>query len=381
MQPRIGEHASPPTDERLAALRSVAHDRAGYWFPEYDGRPVKVDVRTVSTRPRGSLLVLTIRQGDVQRRAMVKLRHDDNRRSAAVARPGLVPPPLPAAAQAALEYEGLCGIHRMVDPTDPRLGAVRPLEHIPGVSGVVTEYLEASPGRRALVSATRVGAFLPRGHRAQFGPALLRHAGMWLRAFHGTNDDYRLTDRVATQNELAALFVDFEAYLTERVGASAGALARRAGTSVPVLLSSQVPLAVGHGDFAARNTMIDQRGRLYVIDPMPRWRTPVLEDLARFLVGLRLHGLQVHSHGLAFGRGFLDAREQDLLVGYFGDRPIEVRALHSYMLLVLLDKWSALTSQRMSSGGGVARVRAAWADQYVLREGHRLLGLVEDFRS
>ncbi len=380
MQLRVGEHPSPPPDDHLAALRSVALEHAASWFPELDGRPLRVDVRTVSTRPRGTLLVLTIRQGHVQRRAMAKLRHDDKRRSAAVVRPGLVPPPLPAATQAALEYEGLCGIHRMVDPTDPCLGAVRPLEHIPGMSGVVTEYLEASPGRRALVSATRVGALLAGGHR-RLGPALLRHAGVWLRVFHGTSDDYRLTDRVANQDELAALFVDFEVYLTERVGAPAGALARRAGARVPALLSTQLPLAVGHGDFAARNTMIDRRGRVYVIDPMPRWRTPVFEDLARFLVGLRLHGLQVHSHGLAYGRGYLDAREQDFLAGYFGDRPIGARALHAYMPLVLLDKWSALTSQRMTSGRGVARARAAWADQYVLREGHRLLGLIEDCRS
>ena len=39
-------------------------------------------------------------------------------------------------------------------------------------------------------------------------------------------------------------------------------------------------MAVGHGDYAPRNLFVDRSGRVTVIDPMPRWVVPRVEDIA-----------------------------------------------------------------------------------------------------
>ena len=114
-------------------------------------------------------------------------------------------------------------------------------------------------------------------------------------------------------------------------------------------------------------------GRVAVFDPMPRWRAPVLEDLCRFLVGVRLLGLQVHSQGLAYSARWLDAVERDVLAGYFG-ADVPTGELAAFRTLVLLDKWAALTTGGGAGPrGAVVRARAAWAGRHLAREADRVL--------
>ena len=46
--------------------------------------------------------------------------------------------------------------------------------------------------------------------------------------------------------------------------------------------------------------MVDPVGRIVVLDPLARWAVPAQEDLCRFLVGVQLNGLQVHTHGAGY---------------------------------------------------------------------------------
>jgi len=364
-------------EEPLAVLRSLALSRAAAWFPELDERAFTVHARTVSTRPRSTVVLLTVSDGHIVQRAVAKLRRGDGGRSDDAARPGVVPQPLRAGEQSALEYRALRSIQRMIEPAEAGLGAVRPLEHVPALAGLVMGHLDAPTGRQTLGAASRFGLLQPRRHLARRVPDLFRNAGVWLRRFHATTGDYELAERLTTREEVESLVLDFAAYLEERVGPAAADLARRAGSVVPAALPVRMALAVGHGDFAVRNAFLDLSGRLYVIDPMPRWRVPVLEDLARFMVSVRLQGLQVNSQGLAYGARFLDERERDFLAGYYDAAPPPWRQLHSYQLVVLFDKWSALVSQRSAHPGVSARFRTAGVDRYVLGEGRRLLNLVE----
>ena len=115
--------------------------------------------------------------------------------------------------------------------------------------------------------------------------------------------------------------------------------------------------------------------RLTVIDPMPRWKVPVYDDLARFLVGLRLIGLQVHTHGLAFGANTLDALEEASVAAYVGS-DADRRPLRAYQLLILMDKWTAmLDNPRRDLQGRLARRSALLADHRVRAEAERLLDL------
>jgi hypothetical protein len=145
------------------------------------------------------------------------------------------------------------------------------------------------------------------------------------------------------------------------------------------MLPRELPLAVGHGDFAPRNMLLRQ-GRLAVIDPLPRWQVPVYDDLCRFLVGLRLIGEQVHTHGLAFGSDTLDALEEAAIAAYLG-ADAQRAALRAYQLLILMDKWTAmLDSPRRDLRGRVVRRSATLADHRVRREAERLLDLADTDR-
>jgi hypothetical protein len=119
-------------------------------------------------------------------------------------------------------------------------------------------------------------------------------------------------------------------------------------------------------------------GRPAVFDPLPRWAVPRFEDLCRFLVALRLQGLQLHTHGLAYGRAELDRHEQQVIEGYRGDEQLSLPELRCFQLLITLDKWSALVDS--PSGGVTGRLRGASvaaATGFLSREAGRVLDLGE----
>lgn len=378
--PRAGVQVE--TSEPMAALRALAHDRATEWFPELAGRSVVVDVRTLSSRPRSTLLLLRLTADGDTREAVAKLRRDGDRLPEQ-RRPGLAPTPLGAGEQCALELAALRGVQRMLGPDHPRLRPVRALDHLPSHAALVMERVDGATGRATLTGASRLAAPLTRGERRRRAQQLFRGAGEWLRCFHATTAEYELADRQLTEPALEAMLGELAAYLSLRVGAPAAALARQAGAVVPPVLGAGTPAAVGHGDFAVRNTLLGGDGRVAVVDPMPRWRTPVWEDLARFTVSARLQGLQVHAQGLAYDRGFLDQLERELLTAYLdGNREdSHVRTtLAAAALLVLFDKWSALVAarpQRPQHPRRPRRLPDAAVDRYVMREARRLLARVE----
>ncbi|MGH8893195.1 MAG: phosphotransferase [Actinomycetes bacterium] len=361
--------------ERVA-LHALAADRARAWFPELVGHRVDVTLSTLGSRPRANLLLLEIGDGGLQRRAVVKIRRDPA--ESAANRPGLVPHVLPADQQAALEFAGLRGIAAAVDPADSRFGVVRALDHLPEMAAVVLEHVDQPTARRALLAAARLGRLSPRRSLRPAVPAVFRHAGAWLRGFHATTDTYRLESRQETTAELVPLVADYATFLAGQVGARRTAdLATEAAQAIAATLPARLPTAVGHGDFAVRNLFVDATGRVSVFDPLPRWRAPLHEDLARFLVSVRLLGLQVHSRGAAYSRGWLDARESDFVSGYYGADPAPRGELHAFQLLLLLDKWSAVVSQRGTSHRGRLRAPAGWVDGYVHGEARRLLAALE----
>lgn len=363
--------------EPLAVLRSVARQRARTWFPELGAGALTVDVRVLRTRPRSTIVLLRVGGEGLSRSAVAKLRRDAAAGSPGRARPGLAAEPLPAAEQSAVEFASLRRIEGLIGPGAARLHAVRALEHVPSIAGLVMERVSSVPGRTALTTASRLRPAVPRHSRRRRPRELFQGAGEWLRRFHGSTGEYDLVDRPMTEQHLDRLFGEFAAYLGPRVGPAAAELAGRAGAVVPGALLGTFPSAVGHGDFAVRNTFVDDRGRVAVIDPMPRWRTPVWEDLARFTVSARLQGLQVRSMGLAYSAGFLDELEREFLTAYFDGELPGRAAIPAAQLLVLFDKWSALVSSRPRHPGPLLRAVDVGADRYVRREGERLLALVE----
>lgn len=350
-------------------LTSLAGTRGAEWFPELDGAALTVRVEKISARSRSTITRLELSDGRRTRRAVAKLRQEAPGEGRP-ARPGIVPEPLSAKEQAALEYRSLQNVYRRLGTASEQLRAVRPLEHLPDEAGVVMEYVDATPGSRVLTSASRLLRYR-RPDGAPSAEAMFRNAGTWLREFHAGTDDYRPSTRPG--DDPAELFAKFEDYLGAWVGPGAARLAGAAGRVVPDILPDRPPTAVGHGDFAVRNLLVESSGRVCVIDAMPRWRVPVLEDLARFLVGVRLQGLQVSSQGAAYSARFLDARERDFAEAYHAGQPPAWEELQAYQLLILFDKWAALTARRDRRGWRTSVPLSRLEDRYVAAEARRLL--------
>ncbi len=298
---------------------------------------------------------------------------------ATVARPRLVlPGPPPSTAElTAREYAGLRDIQAIFGDEDPEVAPVRPLDHLVAEDTLLLEYVDAPTLRRLLVQRGRLTPERFRRRRTEDRRAW-QQAGAWLRTFQERMPPGVLPARQATREDVADRFAAFGDFLAYRLGARVvGDVARLGAEFAETVLPERLPLAVGHGDYAPRNVFLRGDGRLSVFDPMPRWLAPRYEDLARFLVAVRLSGNQVHTQGAAYAAGDLDRRERAVLEGYRDD-DLRLADVRCYQLLVTLDRWSALVGSRPESWRRRLRVAPVeLASGYLRREAERLLRLME----
>jgi hypothetical protein len=249
---------------------------------------------------------------------------------------------------------------------------------------ILMDYVDAGTLRQKLIADSRL---VPRVRPARAGVSsagVWRNAGSWLRAFQGSTTLPPRPTRQGTRSEIVELFRAYEEFLTSRIGARAfGDVAARGAALAGDVFPQQLPLAVGHGDYAPRNMFVGVDGRLTVFDPLPRWTVPQYEDLCRFLAGTRLLGLQVHTQGAAFSRHQLETYERDAISGYLDGTDGPMAQIRCYQLLIMLDKWSALVET--ATPGRDLRQRLhrsslALANRYLLTEARRLLDLAESGR-
>jgi hypothetical protein len=356
-------------------------ERADEWFPDVGVRP-PVRLRRLVERPRAVLYAVYVGERAARPRVLAKVRRGwpDTLRQAG-ARPRLSPQPLPTTEQTALEFAGLTAIHAMFGAGDPAFGAVRPLDHLASDDTILMDYVDAPTLRDALVRSSRLSPQLRR--RAPQGREdAWRAAGTWLRTFQQRMPGEGLPVRQAAREDVVDRFEAFGAFLTDRIGArAAGDAAQSGARSAADVLPPRLPLAVGHGDFAPRNVFLLRDGRLAVFDPLSRWLAPRFEDVCRFLVAIRMQGVQLHTRGVAFNAKDLDRRERAVIEGYCGSEAVRLPELRCYQLLITLDKWTALVDS--PSHGWAGRVRSASlhrAAGYLREETGRLVQLIESER-
>lgn len=360
-------------------IRQRVAERAEQWFPDHGAAP-SVHLRALSSRPR--CLLYVVRVGDASRapQILAKVRRggpagaSDER---SPGRPRLRTDSATAAELTALEYGGLRTIYATFGASHPTFGVVRPLDHLAAESTILMDYVDASTLRQAFIAESRLMLPSKFARRRVASGGAWHHAGAWLRAFHQSAPLESLPARQSTRQDVIDQFHAYHDFLTARLGVrSVGEIATSGAALAASVLPERLPLAVGHGDYAPRNMFVDARGRLIVFDPMPRWRAPCYEDLCRFLIGLRLLGLQLHSHGAAYSQHDVERRERDVISGYYGDEDAPLEQIRCYQLLIMLDKWSALVDA--PGGGWRARLRATsleLANGYLQRQAHRLLEL------
>lgn len=342
-----------PVDERPSGLERIiaehVAERAREWVPE--AASSRVRLRRLVDRPRAVLYAVCVGNDDGPQ-ILAKVRRERPGADGpphAGARPRLMERALPVAEQTALEYEGLRQIRAMVGEAHPVFAAVRPFDVLVPQHTVLMEYVRAPTLRQQLVRDSRLAPPRLRSRR-RGDDRVWQDVGAWLGTFQRATRRQGLEERQGTREDVVDRFAAYADWLTATLGARAvGDDVHRGADLARDLLPARLPMAVGHGDFAPRNVFLRADGRLAVFDPMPRWSVPRFEDLCRFLVAVRLQGIQLHTRGLAYAERELDRREQGVLDGYRAGWELPLPQLRCYQLLITLDKWSAL-ADRTSTG-------------------------------
>jgi hypothetical protein len=358
-----------------AIVDRVTRDVAN-WFP---GTPAgaAVHLRPLTSRRRSRIYAVSVGEPNAAPLlvAKVRTRHSATGGGDRPRRPTLAPAAVDEEELTTREYAGLRLLETTFSEGDARFGAVRPLAHLESHNTILMGFAPGPTARDLILrsSRLRLARRRPRGTTPDW---LLPRVGAWLRTFHEAASPASYPARQATGQDVVAHFTALEEHLERRLGRRFGDLAGAGSELAADLLPhGALPLTVGHGDFAPRNVVVDGDRRVVVLDPLIRWAVPAPEDLCRFLVGVRLLGLQLHTHGAAFRATTLERWERLLISGYYGDR-VPAATLRCYQLLILLDKWSAmLESARHGRRSGLAAASQQLATGYVRREGLRVLQL------
>jgi aminoglycoside phosphotransferase (APT) family kinase protein len=364
-------------------IRARVSDRAQEWFPEVGQSPaVQIDI--LSRRPSCSLFVVRLGSDPGAPRVLAKARsaspgRDTAARAAAgtVRRPTLGIGSLTAFEQTAAEFRALQSIRALFGGDHPAFGAVRALDWLAAEATILMDYVDAGTLRQRVMGELRVRR--PWASAGPPDPRPWQRAGEWLRAFQGSATTPSLPTRQSTRDEVTERFAAYHDYLAAQLGPRAlGDVARRGEALAAAVLPERLPLAVGHGDYAPRNMFVADDGRVTVFDPLPRWMVPRYEDLCRFMVSLRLLGVQVHTRGAAIDQRRIEEHERQALAGYLADDHGCLAEVRAYQLLILLDKWSALVAASQPGRSLNSRVRRASlrsASGYLRGQAQRLLEL------
>jgi hypothetical protein len=322
-------------------LRAHAADH----FPELVGGPVVVRLLRADSRPYSGLLEFAVGDGERPRRVLVKLAGDgaaDGRNGGVEDRPRLVPVPEPGLA-CLLERGALSRIEAHFRGLgDPRFGAIRVLGALPDRPGFMMERVE-EPSLRALLMPRGAGRTPPDRLDAAH-----RNAGAWVRSYQGIRGPHPATERHARPAELVDFIDEVAGYLGSRLGRPAwlARLAARVRTEAGAVLPDPLPLGLSHGDFAPRNILVNEDGRVTVCDTRARWRTAIYEDLGHFLTSLRYGWVRLYSGGMTLRGATVDRFEREFLAGYFGEANIPRQAIRLYEILALLDRTAWIAAER-----------------------------------
>jgi hypothetical protein len=343
-------------DARTARILAEIESKLPAWLPD---APVHGPVALTRERRRLSSRILRLTVGDpAQYRIFVKATPESGPATARGNRPRLVPV-TEARDRASLELHALQAVEARLgrEGTD-RFDVLHPL-------GVVDDGMALAMLTHEGVSLTRTLSRVSRAWRSPVPPeVLVERTGEWLRLFHDAPARTDLPVRQERAADIAAALRQFGDFLlAERASRELAELVDRAieaTASLPDLL----PVRPTHGDFAPRNVIVGPDGRLTVIDLLGRWRAPIYEDLATFLVALH-SGRQVAMTGGRVLRRPVAVLEQRFLAGYAGDTELPRRPVATYEFLLVLDKWSSRLT-RLEGASGLRRIERRLLDHHFL---------------
>ena len=253
-------------------------------------------------------------------------------------------PRIESSAKVEAQYKALSKIHEyFTGMADRRFGAVRPLDIVKEHQAIIMEEVP-SPNLRHLVDQTSRLRNPLRGRESTSLALAFRNAGAWLAAFHAMPavqsvkviHNGQRSDFIAMINNL----VDFLSSADPRNMFLQQVVAKTVEDAMKIL-PEELPLGLRHGDFGLSNILAGVDGRITVLDTPAICHSPVYEDLAYLLVGLKARWSQVLSLKLAYDSYQLTLYAQEFLSGYFGQTPIPYRILRLFEVQALLVRWSS----------------------------------------
>jgi hypothetical protein len=331
-----------PTSAVELHLRTNAHR----YFEELEPRAVDVRLVDRQIRPASRFYRYQVSAGNLHHSVLIKMppAGPGKPRSGNQAQEGSDRPRMTSTADAAvkhlLEYNALVAIQSYFERlADGRFGAIKALNYLPDQSALLMEELR-TPNLLTLFSKTNR---LQHPLNSIDLQEAFCNAGAWLRHYHTLPKDSDVQVRHATRADFIDSIDGYTSYLGRmlrkeeffrQVGASTIERAER-------VLPQELPLGLGHGDYAMRNILISNNSRVTVIDTLSRWRVPIYEDISYFLIRLKANRLQVYSLGHAIKPELAAQYEQRFLYGYFGGEQIPVEAVRLFEVQALLDNWAA----------------------------------------
>jgi aminoglycoside phosphotransferase (APT) family kinase protein len=334
-------------------------ERAGDYFADIDRRQAVVTLTKASERTNSLLFEFSVSDGETCHEVVAKVpfkgRH--SRPTIGKSRPRQFPKPDPQV-KGWQEFQALRAIERhFTRLNDPRFGVIRVLD-------------ACGRPKSLLMEKCRDGNLYTKWRRANrlqrhFAAADLRQAlhnvGAWLRLFHAMPPPSHTVPRTTRRADFTTGVRLFTSYLEDR-GIYPQAcqllrdhLLREAHATLP----NHLPLGLTHGDFAPHNVLLGPGGRVTVFDTPARWLGPVYEDLAYFLIALKVSAPQICSLGWFYDAPTLAAHEEAFLQGYFGDEPLPWRAIRLYEAQLLLDWWAGVAYHHQSAKGARRAARSA----------------------
>jgi hypothetical protein len=357
-------------DARAARIVAEVESKLPEWLPD---APVHGPVVLTRARRRAASLILRMRVGDPpQYRIFVKATPLTLPQARLGNRPRLVPLTDPHE-RASLELRALAAVEeRLGRAGTDTFDVLHPLGVVDdGMALAMLTHDGVSLGR-VLSRVSRVSA----ATRTSVPPeVLVERAGEWLRRFHDAPGDAGLPARQTRAADVASALREFGDFLlAERASAELADLVTRA-IEATADLPDPLPVRSTHGDFAPRNVIIGPDGRLTVIDLLGRWRAPIYEDLATFLVALHSGRPAALTGGLVLRRP-VALLEEHFLAGYAGGSDLPRSPIATYEFLLVLDKWSSRLT-RLEGAGRVRRLERRFLDAHFLRRARAALRNVD----
>ena len=353
----------------MAAITSHLREKGREYFPAIGKDALRVEPEGVHTRDVTRIHLFRLRTDGLERRVVVKVWLEDD----ATGEPGDKP-------AHEREFATLRTLERVFGQgDDPRFGAVRALDCIPGERAVVMVRRDEPTLLARLLSAHRA-----RGASGRDALVASFHSvGAWLQRFHELEPFQLERFLYTTREEL----VEAVSELTAPPGATRAqrellqSLGQEVDRVARDVLPSQLELVLSHADFGPQNVFVGEPGRVIIFDTLGTTRMPRQRDLAYFLFVLRSLTVDHYARGAFYSRPWIDRCAQQFLAGYHGGEDVPLDAIRLFEVHSLLSKWHAgAESQKRAKGlrnlvkSGRMFVKARAFERYGAR-------LLEDLRG